>query len=158
MGRDRRGGGGSRQGMRGRRGRRTAAMVRLARERIDRLLALARERAMVRDEAYSKRYVSLARRLGTRYNVRLHPEVKRWLCKGCSAYLVPGLNARVRTKGKLVVTCLSCGKIARYRIAKRKVRDGRSADSRSRPQEDAAHDVSAVEVDAEAEESDEGPD
>ena len=79
MGRGR-GSGRERSGVRGRRGRRTAEMVKLARERIDRLLALARERTMVRDEKYGRRYVQLALRLGTRYNVRLPAEVKRWLC------------------------------------------------------------------------------
>jgi ribonuclease P protein subunit RPR2 len=133
-------------------------MVRLARERIGRLLSLARERAMVKDDAYARRYVALARRLGTRYNVRIPSDLKRWLCKKCSSFLVPGLNARVRTKGKVVITCLTCGRVSRYRIRKHKVRDGKSADARGRPQEDAAHEVSAVDVDTEAEEEDEGPD
>jgi ribonuclease P protein subunit RPR2 len=133
-------------------------MVRIARDRIDQLLALARERAMVRDEKYSRRYVQMALRLGTRYNVRLPVEVKRWLCKGCWSYLVPGLNARVRTGGRVVVTCLACGRVVRLQRSRGRVRDARSSPAGGRVQEDSGQALDAAREDAEDEEPDDEPD
>jgi ribonuclease P protein subunit RPR2 len=62
----------------------------------------------------SKRYVVLARKLSTRYKVRLTTEQKRLFCKNCSAYLKSGVNSRTRLEhGKLVRTCLECKAVRR---------------------------------------------
>ena len=46
--------------------------------------------------------------------LRLPREFRRFTCDACDAYLVPGRNARVRTRdGHVVVTC-DCGSHARY--------------------------------------------
>jgi ribonuclease P protein subunit RPR2 len=88
----------------------------LAQERIRHLVALA-EKAQRADEApaQTKRYVSLARRIGMRYQVSLPPELRRRVCRGCETVLIPGNTARHRlTSGRVTVTCLKCGAIKRY--------------------------------------------
>jgi ribonuclease P protein subunit RPR2 len=80
-------------------------------ERIQILFSLAEREAKAHPER-SRRYVSLARRLATRFRIRLPPGQKRRYCRECNAFLVPGFNARVRLKtreAKLVSECLSCG-------------------------------------------------
>ncbi len=52
-------------------------MVRIARERIDDLFALAERESAVGTGALADRYVRLARKVGTRYNVRLLREYPR---------------------------------------------------------------------------------
>jgi len=82
---------------------------RIARERMDILLSLAGE-VFSEDRELARRYVSLARRIGMRYNVRLTKEDKLRVCRRCSSYLVPGVNCRVRSHaGRMVITCLTCG-------------------------------------------------
>jgi len=70
--------------------------ARLINERIERLLELAEDNALAHPER-SKRYVGLARKLGTRYRVKLGPERKRRFCSKCNAYWVPGKNVSVKT-------------------------------------------------------------
>jgi len=86
----------------------------IAAERIDRLHALAREAARTGDDDRAREYVRLARRLAERHRLQLPREFRRFTCDACDAYLVPGRNARVRTRdGHVVVTC-DCGAHARY--------------------------------------------
>jgi ribonuclease P protein subunit RPR2 len=88
----------------------------LAQERMRRLVALAETAQRRADPPREvKRYVSLARRIGMRYQVSLPRDVRRRLCRGCETILIPGKTARHRvTSGRLAVTCLSCGTIKRY--------------------------------------------
>jgi ribonuclease P protein subunit RPR2 len=86
----------------------------IAAERIDRLHALARAAARASDDDRAREYVRLARRLAERNRLRLPREFRRFTCDACDAFLVPGRNARVRTRdGHVVVTC-DCGSHARY--------------------------------------------
>ncbi len=88
----------------------------LAQERMRHLVALA-EKAQRGQEAASevKRYVSLARRIGMRYQVSLPRDMRRRICRGCESVLISGRTARHRvTNGRLTVTCLSCGAVKRY--------------------------------------------
>ncbi|MCA1813047.1 MAG: ribonuclease P [Halobacteriales archaeon] len=88
---------------------------RIARERIARLLSLAQERARAGDLPKADRYAHLARRVGQKYVVRLGRTERLQVCRGCEAYLLPGKTSRVRTtEGKVSVTCLRCGRIARH--------------------------------------------
>ncbi len=92
---------------------------RIALERMVVLFRLAEKEALHGRAPRARRYVDLARRIGMRYNVRVPPEFKRRFCKECLAYLVPGVNARVRVgRGRVVVTCLGCGAVQRrpYRV------------------------------------------
>jgi ribonuclease P protein subunit RPR2 len=95
----------------GRRGRRTAGMVRIARERISTLFALAEREATSGRGELADRYVTIARRVGTRYNVRVLPEYRELYCRGCSSFWVEGRTVRTRLRsGHRVRTCLSCGR------------------------------------------------
>jgi ribonuclease P protein subunit RPR2 len=82
----------------------------IARERMNILLKLAEDN-IKKDKELSRRYVSLARRIGSRCNVRLNKKDKLAICKDCNSFLIPGLNCRVRTHSTRVVrTCLECGR------------------------------------------------
>jgi len=92
-------------------------MVRIARERIADLFARAEREATRLDSKLANRYVQLARRVGTRYNIRLPAEYRELYCRGCSAYWVEGRTVRTRLRGaRRVRTCLSCGRTRRTPI------------------------------------------
>ncbi len=84
----------------------------IARERMEILLGLARER-LKSDKKLSGRYVQLAKLIGMRYNVPLPREWKPWLCKECGSLMAPGLNCTVRiarTGGiHRLIVCGECG-------------------------------------------------
>ena len=104
----------------GRRGRRTSEMVRLARERIDDLFALAEEEATDPRSQLPDRYTLLARKVGMRYNARLPPEYRELYCRGCSAFWVEGRTVRTRLRaGCRVRTCLVCGRARRVLLRPR---------------------------------------
>lgn len=86
----------------------------IARERVHRLEALAREAAAACREERARRYVRRARRVAERNRLSLPRSLTRFTCGRCDAYLRPGKNARVRLQeGHVVVTC-DCGEQARY--------------------------------------------
>ncbi len=104
----------------GRRGRRTSEMVRIAKERIDDLFALAEEEAFEHRSYLPDRYVELARKVGMRYNVRLLPEYAELYCRGCSSFWVEGRTVRTRLRGgRRVRTCLVCGRLRRVPTRRR---------------------------------------
>lgn len=83
----------------------------IAAERIERLFELAEQASSSRPEL-ANRYVRLAWRLATRYNIRLPPRLKRKFCRKCMAFLKIGVSCRVRTRPKpprVIITCLNCG-------------------------------------------------
>jgi len=86
----------------------------IARARILRLHELAERAALAGNEARAARYGGLARRLGMRYQAPVPGPLKRRVCPGCDAYLLPGRTARVRVDGgKTSITCAACGRIQR---------------------------------------------
>lgn len=86
----------------------------LAMERIERLFELA-DVEYHSNPARSNEYVSLARKIGMRYLVRLPRKLKVRYCRKCGSYLVPGNNCRIRLKGRyMAITCLKCGDVKRY--------------------------------------------
>ncbi|QIO23435.1 ribonuclease P protein component 4 [Haloarcula sp. JP-L23] len=86
----------------------------IARERIDRLQSMARDAVCEGREDRAREYVRRARRIAERHRLRLPREFERSICRSCDTFLVPGRNARVRTRsGHVVVTC-ECGSHARY--------------------------------------------
>ena len=90
----------------------------IASDRIEGLFELARSEAKAGREDRAKRYVGLALRIGERHKVRVTH--KREYCPSCHAYFIPPLNVRSRTgAGKVVITCLGCGHILRYPLARR---------------------------------------
>lgn len=90
----------------------------IARERIALLFTRAGE-FFPDDPLVSDRCVALARRISMRHRVRIDRVYRRQFCRFCHRYLVPGKNARVRiTRGKVVITCLSCKRQVRIPVKK----------------------------------------
>jgi ribonuclease P protein subunit RPR2 len=86
----------------------------IAEERIERLHELAREATSAREFDVAREYVRLARRIAERNRTGLPRTFRRYTCDDCDAYLVPGVNARVRLRpGRVVVRC-DCGATKRY--------------------------------------------
>ncbi|MFB6068549.1 MAG: ribonuclease P protein component 4 [Halobacterium sp.] len=83
-------------------------------ERIERLHEQSREAAAAGDVDRSREYVRMARRIAERNRLRLPREFRRFTCDACDAYLVPGVDARVRLQSGHVVVRCECGEIARY--------------------------------------------
>ena len=81
----------------------------IALERIYRLFELAEQEFALHPER-SKRYVELARKLGTRNKAVIPAELKKRFCKRCGAFLVKGKNCDWKESGELVeIKCRECG-------------------------------------------------
>jgi ribonuclease P protein subunit RPR2 len=81
----------------------------IAAERIERLFELA-EKAFEKHPELADRYVKLAWKISTRYNVRLSTTLKRKFCRKCLSFWKPGASCRVRVQsGCVTITCLRCG-------------------------------------------------
>lgn len=81
----------------------------LALERIYRLFELA-ELNLKNHPDRSKRYIQMARKIGTRTNTRIPDDLKPGYCKKCNAFLKKGVNAEHEKQGTiLIVKCLECG-------------------------------------------------
>ncbi len=94
---------------------------RIARERVEVLMSLASQ-VFREDRGLAKRYVELARRIAMRYNLRFPKRWKRWFCRRCGSFLVPGVNLRVRCrKLRVVYTCLECGHVRRVPYVREKL-------------------------------------
>ena len=107
---------------RGRKGRRTKAMINIAGERIDILFDLAEREASAHNLQRANRYVELARKIGMRYNVRLG-NLKRKFCKHCFSYFIPGKTCSQSLRnGKVTIKCFSCNKTIRYPYKIKKTR------------------------------------
>lgn len=95
--------------------RRRGSERRIALERIEILFRLAEKEALRGNAPRANRYASLAARIGMRYNVGIPREFKRRYCRKCHAFLVPGVNCRVRvSRGKITSTCGTCGDVRRF--------------------------------------------
>ncbi len=95
----------------------------IAKERIEILFRLAEKEFSSGMKDLANRYVNLARKIAMRYNVRVPAHLKRRFCKKCHAYLVPGVNARVRIRSKqkyVLITCLECGHKMRFPYVREK--------------------------------------
>ncbi|XP_046362934.2 ribonuclease P protein subunit p21-like [Haliotis rufescens] len=70
------------------------------------------------DVSLCRYYIHTLKTLAKRQVLRLHPDMRRTLCKMCSVLLLPGVTARVRTGKKQIkltqVTCLECGASKRF--------------------------------------------
>ncbi|MBW3016084.1 ribonuclease P [Candidatus Woesearchaeota archaeon] len=65
----------------------------------------------------AKKNVALARKLSSKFKVRIPLPWKRRYCRGCNAFFVPGKNCRIRTRDKrLVMSCLECGYVRRLPV------------------------------------------
>jgi len=88
----------------------------LALERIEILVRNALE-TVRSDPALAQKQARLAKRISTKFRVRLPYEIRQLYCKNCKKFIVPGEAARVRvgrTNVKAVkITCLHCGHVYR---------------------------------------------
>ncbi len=99
---------------RGRRGIRTKAMVSIANERIDILFDLAEREALKHNIQRATRYVTLARKIGMRYNVRIPKRYKLRFCKHCYSYLHPPVTCIIRKRrNKIIIYCKHCNRFMR---------------------------------------------
>ena len=87
-------------------------LTNVAEERVKRLIDLASSIFEERPEL-AHRYVELAWRIKTKYNLNLSKELKRKFCRKCRSFWVPGETCRVRIRtdgsSRLIITCLRCG-------------------------------------------------
>ena len=91
----------------------------IAMERIRILMVLAEEAVKAKKIERASRYMHLAKKIGSRYNVRLPKGHKLLSCQKCGIYRVPGTTSRTRiTENRLIVTCLKCGSIYRRPLGK----------------------------------------
>ena len=101
--------------------RRPKWVYRIVRERIEILMNLAKEFTAKGEIELARAYVKLAKRLAMKYNYKIPKRYKRFMCKRCHAYLIPGKTCRVRiNRGKVTITCTLCGFTMRYPYIKEK--------------------------------------
>jgi len=88
----------------------------LAIQRIEILLKNALETAKL-DADLAQKQAMLAKKISTKFRVRLPYEIRQLYCKKCKRFIVPGVTARVRIGRANVkavrITCLKCGHLYR---------------------------------------------
>jgi ribonuclease P protein subunit RPR2 len=85
----------------------------IAVQRIEKLMSSAVNYAR-KDLEIAKRHAEIARKIALRLNIRLPYKYKVHFCHGCKSFIVPGINCRVRIRGKVLrLTCLECGHVYR---------------------------------------------
>ena len=93
-------------------GREKNSVTGIAKERVKRLLDLSSSVFEKRPEL-AHRYVELAWRIKTKYNLKLSDSSKTKFCRKCRTFWVSGETCRVRLRSegssRLVITCLNCG-------------------------------------------------
>ncbi|KAL8576620.1 hypothetical protein ACOMHN_025095 [Nucella lapillus] len=65
----------------------------------------------------SRFYIHTLKTVAEKHVIRLHPEIKRSICKKCYTLLVPGITSTCRTKKKgenAVISCLHCGSVKSF--------------------------------------------
>ena len=98
-------------------GRRTKRQEKIARDRIDKLLNLARKSSYDKEYEQSKRFVELALMISKRYNQRLTKMQRLQICRKCNSFLDSKTSKnRLSSKGWKIITCLDCGSIARHSL------------------------------------------
>ena len=104
------------------RGRKPVWVKRLAKERVETLLVLARK-VVKKNPARAKRYVTLARKISMKYSVPISPAWKKHICTKCGAFLLPGFNQTVRADRKtrcMTYICDDCGTVKRHGYSRRR--------------------------------------
>ena len=65
------------------------------------------------DPNLSQRHASLARRISTKYKIRMPYHLRMVFCKKCKSFIAPGINSRIRlgrTSVKSIrISCNLCG-------------------------------------------------
>ena len=88
----------------------------LATQRIEVLVQNALETAKS-DAELAQKQAMLAKKISTKFRVRLPYKIRQLYCKKCKRFIVPGVDARVRIGRANVkairITCLKCGHVYR---------------------------------------------
>jgi len=65
------------------------------------------------DPELSQRQASIARRISSKYKIRMPYDLRIVFCKKCKSFIAPGLNSRIRLGGTSVksirISCNLCG-------------------------------------------------
>ena len=65
------------------------------------------------DPELSQRQASIARRISTKYKIRMPYHLRMVFCKKCKSFIAPGINSRIRLGGASVksirISCNLCG-------------------------------------------------
>ena len=65
------------------------------------------------DPELSQRQASIARRISTKYKIRMPYHLRMVFCKKCKCFIAPGINSRIRLGGTSVksirISCNLCG-------------------------------------------------
>ena len=65
------------------------------------------------DPELSQRQASIARRISSKYKIRMPYHLRIVFCKKCKSFIAPGLNSRIRLGGTSVksirISCNLCG-------------------------------------------------
>jgi ribonuclease P protein subunit RPR2 len=95
-------------------------MLKIALERMEILLNLADEEFSLHPER-SHRYVEMARKIATKYNLKMPSSWRGRFCRNCYKFLKPGSNCQIRLYDSMVnIKCLECGEIMRKPYIKEK--------------------------------------
>ncbi|PWR76109.1 ribonuclease P protein component 4 [Methanospirillum stamsii] len=78
------------------------------------------------DSEFSNRCIRHACLIAMKERIRIPLPLKRRYCRVCKTYLVPGKTGRVRIdRGRVIITCLSCGWHRRFPLSRRKNNHGK---------------------------------
>ena len=87
-------------------------VYKIAMERMQILIDSAISNART-DPDLSQRHASLARRISTKYKIRMPYHLRMVFCKKCKSFIAPGINSRIRlgrTSVKSIrISCNLCG-------------------------------------------------
>ena len=65
----------------------------------------------------ANRYIYLLWKLKLKYRITLPKNLRNKFCRKCLTIWIPGKTLRIRVrKGKIVYTCLRCGRIKRFPV------------------------------------------
>ncbi len=85
-----------------------------AKERIAEYFGRA-EKLAKSNEQLSTKYVKKAKGLAMHFNIKMPRGLRKKFCRKCFSYLTPG-SSRIRIKrGFVVIKCLNCDTISRYK-------------------------------------------
>jgi ribonuclease P protein subunit RPR2 len=88
-------------------------MIKIALKRLEILFQLA-EKDFDDQPARSHRYVVMALKIATKYNLKIPSYWRGRFCRHCYHFLKPGSNCRVRLSDSSVnIYCLECGRVIR---------------------------------------------
>ena len=88
------------------------AVRKIAMERMEILIENAISNAKT-NPILSQRYALLARRISTRYKIRMPYHLRIVFCKKCKSFIAPGINSRIRlgrvSIKSIRISCNMCG-------------------------------------------------